>query len=234
MDGMVFLEDVLKQMSTFAKVRMLITRGCSRRGGSIVSTRAARARRAGDRDLLERQHRRSQGVMLTHRNILSNVDPPVSSFSSPRTRNARRAAVLPTRSASPARCGCRSSRAGRRVPSEPDGCENHRRTGEQYRATLIISTPTFCARTSGNARPSNSPTCATPSSVRKSCARPIAVAFKEKFGVDLLEGYGCTEMAPIVCVNTPDVNDRGEHQRGAIRGSVGQPIPGVVAKVVDL
>jgi len=23
-------------------------------------------------------------------------------------------------------------------------------------------------------------------------------------------------MAPIVCVNTPDVNDRGEHQRGAI------------------
>jgi len=61
MDGMVFLEDVLKQMkhvreSPHASLR----RGCSVRGRSIVSTRAARARRAGDRDLLERQHRRSK------------------------------------------------------------------------------------------------------------------------------------------------------------------------------
>ena len=56
------------------------------------------------------------------------------------------------------------------------------------------------------------------------------------FGVltlELLEGYGCTEMAPIVAVNVPDVNDRGEHQRGARRGTVGHPLPGVVAKIVD-
>ena len=56
------------------------------------------------------------------------------------------------------------------------------------------------------------------------------------FGVltlELLEGYGCTEMAPIVAVNVPDVNDRGEHQRGARRGTVSHPLPGVVAKIVD-
>jgi acyl-[acyl-carrier-protein]-phospholipid O-acyltransferase/long-chain-fatty-acid--[acyl-carrier-protein] ligase len=63
--------------------------------------------------------------------------------------------------------------------------------------------------------------------------QPIATAFKEKFGITLLEGYGCTEMSPVVAVNAPDVDDHGEYQRGSLPGTVGHPLPGVVAKVVD-
>ena len=62
---------------------------------------------------------------------------------------------------------------------------------------------------------------------------PIAKAFKEKFGIDLLEGYGCTEMAPIVAVNVPNAIGGGERQVGAKPGTVGHPIPGVAAMVVD-
>src|SRR5262249_57575370 len=58
---------------------------------------------------------------------------------------------------------------------------------------------------------------------------PIASAFKDKFGVDLLEGYGCTEMAPVVAVNADDPS-----RRGSRRGSVGRPLPGIEAKVVDI
>src|SRR4029077_4263031 len=45
--------------------------------------------------------------------------------------------------------------------------------------------------------------------------------------------YGCTEMAPVVAVNVPDVTDGRERQRGTRAGSVGHPLPGIAVKVVD-
>jgi acyl-[acyl-carrier-protein]-phospholipid O-acyltransferase/long-chain-fatty-acid--[acyl-carrier-protein] ligase len=62
---------------------------------------------------------------------------------------------------------------------------------------------------------------------------PIAAAFKEKYGLELLEGYGCTEMAPVVSVNVLDVEDGTQHQTGFKPGTAGHPLPGVVAKVVN-
>lgn len=53
---------------------------------------------------------------------------------------------------------------------------------------------------------------------------PVAVAqaFRERFGVDVFEGYGQTEAAPVVSLNVPG---------GRKLGTVGRPLPGVEVAV---
>ncbi|MBV8807442.1 MAG: AMP-binding protein, partial [Acidobacteriaceae bacterium] len=61
----------------------------------------------------------------------------------------------------------------------------------------------------------------------------LAQAFEEKFGLQLLEGYGATEMAPVISVNVPNRERAGVKQIGVRAGSVGRPVPNVAARVVD-
>jgi long-chain acyl-CoA synthetase len=49
-------------------------------------------------------------------------------------------------------------------------------------------------------------------------------AFKQRFGVPILEGYGLSETSPALSVNTPHVQKAG---------SVGKPLPGVHVKITD-
>jgi acyl-[acyl-carrier-protein]-phospholipid O-acyltransferase/long-chain-fatty-acid--[acyl-carrier-protein] ligase len=60
----------------------------------------------------------------------------------------------------------------------------------------------------------------------------LAKAFEEKFALPLLEGYGATEMSPVISVNVPDREQGGITQIGTRAGTVGQTVPGVAAKVV--
>jgi long-chain acyl-CoA synthetase len=52
----------------------------------------------------------------------------------------------------------------------------------------------------------------------------VAAAFRERFGVELLEGYGLTETSPVVSCNNPGAN---------LPGSVGRALPGVSVMAVD-
>jgi acyl-[acyl-carrier-protein]-phospholipid O-acyltransferase/long-chain-fatty-acid--[acyl-carrier-protein] ligase len=61
----------------------------------------------------------------------------------------------------------------------------------------------------------------------------LAAAFEDHFGIRPLEGYGCTECAPAVAVNTPDFRSAGFRQVGAKRGKIGHPMPGISVRIVD-
>jgi acyl-[acyl-carrier-protein]-phospholipid O-acyltransferase/long-chain-fatty-acid--[acyl-carrier-protein] ligase len=102
-----------------------------------------------------------------------------------------------------------------------------------HRATILISTPTFCSSYVRKCEPEQFAHLRYAIVGAERLREPIAAAFREKFGIDLLEGYGCTEMAPVVAVNVPDVTHGREHQRGTRQGTVGHPLPGVTAQVVD-
>jgi acyl-[acyl-carrier-protein]-phospholipid O-acyltransferase/long-chain-fatty-acid--[acyl-carrier-protein] ligase len=61
----------------------------------------------------------------------------------------------------------------------------------------------------------------------------LAKAFFEKYGVEINEGYGTTELTPLTAVNVPDHREETFTQVGHKMGTVGRPIPGVTAKVVN-
>lgn len=63
---------------------------------------------------------------------------------------------------------------------------------------------------------------------------PLAEAFQQKFGVMPTEGYGTTELSPAAALNIPDhrLGD-GEVQLGTKLGTIGKPLPGTSAKIVD-
>ncbi|MBP9722579.1 MAG: MFS transporter [Gammaproteobacteria bacterium] len=58
--------------------------------------------------------------------------------------------------------------------------------------------------------------------------------FYDKFGIQLLSGFGLPELGSLVALNIPNVRTKGSLQRGSKRHSVGHPLPNVAARIVDV
>jgi acyl-[acyl-carrier-protein]-phospholipid O-acyltransferase/long-chain-fatty-acid--[acyl-carrier-protein] ligase len=63
----------------------------------------------------------------------------------------------------------------------------------------------------------------------------LARDIREALGIEPLEGYGCTELSPVVAANLPvDVElPDGRTVRGNRLGTVGLPVPGTEIKTID-
>ena len=61
----------------------------------------------------------------------------------------------------------------------------------------------------------------------------LAAAFETKFGLRPLEGYGSAELSPVAALSVPHADMDKEFQTGWKEGSVGLPLPGVAMKVTD-
>jgi len=61
----------------------------------------------------------------------------------------------------------------------------------------------------------------------------LADQVEKKLGVRPFEGYGCTELSPLVSVNQPDITDGETRQVLHRPGTIGHPLPGIAAKIAD-
>jgi acyl-[acyl-carrier-protein]-phospholipid O-acyltransferase/long-chain-fatty-acid--[acyl-carrier-protein] ligase len=111
-----------------------------------------------------------------------------------------------------------------------------RQVGEiarKHRATLLISAPTFLRSYLRRVPAEDFASLELVVTGAEKLPRELADAFEGKFGVRPIEGYGTSELSPVVSVNIPP--GRAPSQTAQWKeGTVGRPIPGVQVKVVDL
>ncbi|HTB15318.1 MAG TPA: AMP-binding protein [Bryobacteraceae bacterium] len=228
MPGMVFVEDVFQAGN---KVRAFITaRFAPRfmlRAGRTPDSLATVIFSSGSTGT-------PKGVMLSHYNILSNIEAVSQVFWL--GEKDRIIGVLPFFHSFgftitiwlPLVTGC-----GAAYHPNPTDAKAIGELVAKHKGTFLLSTPTFC---SGYARKCTKEQFSTLRFVlvgAEKLRESIAKQFVEAFGVELLEGYGCTEMSPVVAVNVPNFEAGRDTQIGNKFGTVGHPLPGVAARVVD-
>jgi len=231
-DGMVFVEDILGRPGIGARI------------GSLLSARLMPARWIARRDWTPDSPAAiifssgstgvPKGVMLSHYNLLANIQAIQQLFRV--GERDRMVGVLPLFHSFgytvtlwfPLMTGC-----GAVYHPNPTDAKTIGELTARYRATLLLSTPTFCAAYTRKCSREQFATLRLVLAGAEPLREAVAAAFEEKFGIAPLEGYGATEMSPVIAVNTPDCDGEVAKQVGHKARTVGHPLPGVAVRVVD-
>lgn len=228
-EAQLYLEDLLTFSRLELAIAWLLARCCPRH----------RLAAAGPDDLAtvlfsSGSTGRPKGVMLTHRNLLANIDGITRLGRL--TEADRVLGCLPLFHA----FGLTGTLwlplcAGVPVTFHPNPLDAAgivrllRREG----ITLLLTTPTFLGTWARRARRDDFASLRLIITGAEKLRPELADSFERDFGVRPLEGYGATELAPVAAVNVPPVTVDGLKQDGSRPGSVGRPLPGTDVRILD-
>jgi len=178
-----------------------------------------------------------KGVVLSHRNLLGNV----SQFSSMLDLNREDAVLgcLPFFHS----FGCTVTLwypliEGIRLVTHPNPLETAKNVEliRKHKITLLISTPTFLRGYLRKADPGQIASLKLIVTGAEKLPAELAIAFEQRFGKPVEQGYGLTETSPVVSVNLPDPRKSkpADSVQPATRfGSAGKLAPGMAAQIRD-
>lgn len=217
-EGVVYLEDLLPSFSKLAKIRAYLAArfflGSPGRGSDVAAIIFSSGS-TGD----------PKGVELTHRNLLSNMDAVARLY--PVSPTDVMLGVLPffhSFGFAYNLCFPLLYRFPVVLHPNPADAKGIGELAARYAATFLLSTPTFAATYARKCTREQFAHIRYVLVGAEKLRPSIAAEFLEKFGLAMHEGYGCTEMSPVVAVNSP----------GASRPlSVGRPLPNVQVRIVD-
>ncbi len=175
-----------------------------------------------------------KGVMLTHYNILSNINQfgHILSFS----HHDRFLGILPffhsfgftVTLCLPAELG-----SGMVYHANPLDARTVGTLVREHAVTLLLATPTFLQLYMRGIPSEDFGSLQLVVVGAEKLSERLADAFEQHFGIRPLEGYGTTECAPAVSVNIMDFRAAGFHQVGGKRGKIGRVLPGMMARLAD-
>jgi acyl-[acyl-carrier-protein]-phospholipid O-acyltransferase/long-chain-fatty-acid--[acyl-carrier-protein] ligase len=104
---------------------------------------------------------------------------------------------------------------------------------EKYRCTTLMGTPTFLRGYIKRCTKEQFSSLDLVIVGAEKMPLELFSEFENKFGVRPSEGYGTTELSPLASVNVPDSRAMTPGTAGTKLGTVGRPVPGVRVKTVD-
>jgi acyl-[acyl-carrier-protein]-phospholipid O-acyltransferase/long-chain-fatty-acid--[acyl-carrier-protein] ligase len=175
-----------------------------------------------------------KGVMLTHRNVAASVESIVQAID-PHAGD-RILGILPLFHSFgytvtlwvPLQIG-----ASVVYHADPRQAKETGDLCRTYHCTILLTTPTFLRFNLKRCEPGDFASLRLLICGAEKLPPSLASEFKEKFGVLPMEGYGCTELAPVVASNVPGWKEGNVYQVGNKSGTIGQPVPGVAVRLAD-
>jgi len=230
----VFIEDIAAAVDAKAKVKAYLkarflsigfwTKGCNCSGDDLATVIFSSG--SGGRP---------KGVMLSHHNIISNVEAirMVINVSS----DDDLCGVLPFFHSFGYNCGLWMpliSGVSVSYLANPLDAAMLAKSVRENKSTILFTPPTFLLHYTRKLKRGDFVTLRIVAAGAEKLKMRLADTFEKRFGIRPLEGYGTTELSAVVSLNLPDVESNGIYQVGTKEGSVGHPVPGVAAKVVDV
>jgi acyl-[acyl-carrier-protein]-phospholipid O-acyltransferase/long-chain-fatty-acid--[acyl-carrier-protein] ligase len=173
-----------------------------------------------------------KGVMLSHRNIISNIEAVRTAFRLESSDNL--CGVLPFFHSFGFTCSLWlaviSGVSASYVVSPLDG-KLVGDTARRNKSTILFAAPTFLLNYVRRVPADDFASLRTVVAGAEKLKRQIADSFEDKFGIRPLEGYGTTELSPVVSLNLPEELSCGICEVGYREGTVGRPLPGVEVKI---
>ncbi|ABL00958.1 acyl-[ACP]--phospholipid O-acyltransferase [Pelobacter propionicus] len=232
-EGIILLENLLPNLSATDRLLALV-RGRLLPSRLLCNREEFNADKVGTVIFSSGSTGEPKGVMLTHHNIMSNIEALRMVFRVDLNDNVCSALPFFHSLGFTATLWfpLTSGFSAAYHPNPLDG-EKIAQVVREHRSTILLATPTFLLAYLRRAKKEDFASLRLVVTGAEKLKSRLADSFQEKFGIRPLEGYGATELSPVITLSLPDVEAGGVRQHGSKEGSVGHPIPGVAIRVVD-